>query len=215
MKKKFLALILSFTMVMSMAACGGSDTDADTDDGSTASVSDDTDTSAQDTEDESVPDDEDENASESELVYNEVNGLRIALPADYEALDGGAEGIVNFANADRTSVITINGPAEAEDTPETLTEEFFAAIFEEAGDNITVDNVGAVEQPDGATAVVAFCSGSSDDMNNGEPVNVVMQYYFMADGSGIYILNYIYSAEDTATDDVITEILASVTVADE
>ncbi len=215
MKKKFLALMLGFTMVMSMTACGGSNDDSN---GSPASNNADTsaqepaDESADKSSDESVPADENEDAGEIELVYQEANGLQIALPSDFSAADGGVEGMEAFANADKTAIITVTGPSVDETAdPDQLTEEVFAAMFEAGGYvNVTVDNVGAVEQPDGATTVTAFGTGSINDESQKE--NIVMQYYFMADGSGIYVINYMYPLEDSATDEVIADILASVTV---
>lgn len=231
MKKKFLALMLSLTMVMSMTACGGSD--ADTGD-SSASASDTADEAVDETEpadestDETEPADEstdetesadesadaDQDAGDTELVDNEANGLKIALPADFTSADGGVEGMAAFTNADKNVFVTVTGPIANDGTaPDQLTKEVFTSIFQEGGyGDVAVDNVGTVEQPDGATAVTAFGTGTMPQDDGTMEANIVMQYYFMADGSGVYVINYVYPLDDTATDDVISDILASVTV---
>lgn len=215
MKKKFLALMLSFAMVMSMTACGGKDADTS---GSSAPASDNADEteSADETGSGDETDSADEGGDESEggLVYNEANGLKIGLPADFSEADGGVEGLVAFANADRTAFVTVSGPLANDTTdPDQLTEEAFAAMFEQGGySDVVVDNAGAVDQPDGANTVTAFGTGTMPQDDGSKEMNIVMQYYFMADGSGLYIVNYAYPLDDTATDDAITDILASVTV---
>lgn len=217
MKKKFLSLMLSFTVAMSVTACGGSDTGSNSN--SSASVSNSASTSVQEPaaqpepSSEAAPVNESENADEVKMASSEANGLQISLPTGFVSADSGVEGLAAFTNADKTVFVTIAGPVFNDTaTPDQLTEEVFASMFQDGGyDNVTVDNVGTVQQPDGATAVAAFATGSM----NGEPLqNIVMQYYFMADGSGTYVINYMYPLDDTATDDVITEILASVTATD-
>lgn len=217
MKKKFLALMLSLTMVMSVTACGGSN---DNTKGSSSSASNDADTpddksgddAADDAADEPV--DESTEASEGELVYNEANGLLIGLPTEFTAADGGVEGLAVFANADNTAFITVSGPVTDNTTePEQLTEEAFASMFEAGGySDVTVDNAGVVAQPDGATTATGFGTGTMPQDDGNLEMNIVMRYYFMADGSGVYIINYAYPLDDTATDDIIADILASVTV---
>lgn len=194
MKKKFLALMLSFTMVMSMTACGGSDADS-------------SDSSAPASED------EDGDASESELGYVDANGLQIALPAEFEAVETGTEGLVAFANGEQ-AFITVTGPSSDGITePDQLTEESFVELFERGGyTDVVITNVARVEQSDGATAVTAFAAGTIDTGEQALKMNIVMQYYFLLDGSGGYAINYSYPEDDTATDDVIADILASVMV---
>ena len=217
MKKKFLALMLSLTMVMSITACGDSDSDSK---GSSASVSKDEDKSVDEdagkTADDASDDTADDTADsgESEMVYYEANGLKIALPTDFSPADGGVEGLVAFANTDKTAFITVTGPSTDDTTsPEMLTDEMFAALLEAGGyGNVVVSNSGVVEQPDGATTATVFATGSMPQDDGNLEMNIVMQYYFMADGSGSYVINYAYPLDDTATDDVIADILASVTV---
>lgn len=221
MKKKFLVLILSLAMVMSMTACGGSDADTSASSAPASDNADETQPADEET-DETKPVDEetdeteaaDENGDVGELVYNEANGLKIGLPAGFAAADGGVEGMTIFADTTKDAFVTVTGPLSDDTTkPDMLTEEAFATMFEQGGyKNAVVDNVGTVEQPDGATTVTAFGTGTMPQDDGDMDVNIVMQYYFIADGSGAYIVNYVYPLEDTATDNVIADILATVTV---
>ncbi len=218
MKKKFLALMLSVVVGVSMTACGGSDSDAGN--GSSAAATSSAETSAQKTAEESEPETEsvsaeeedvptEEDSGEIELIYNEANGLLIGLPSDFVSADSGVEGQAAFTNPDKTVIVTITGPiADETASPDQLTEEVFAEIVRGYGDDAAIDNVGTVEQPDGATAVAAFgtCSMSIGKMN------AVIQCYFISDGSGYYVVNYLYPTDDAVTDEIITDILASVTV---
>ncbi len=221
MKKKFMALMLSFTMVISITACGGTENnasngksasnqaDAPTEDPASESASDGADgTSGSDSE--SASDDADGTSGENKLVENEANGLTIGLPAEFSAVDSGVEGMAAFTNTDKTAFVTVTGPfMDNNAAPDLLTEEMLTSMFQESGcSDIAIDNIGTVQQPDGATAVAAFATGS---MDGDQKSNLVMQYYFMEDGSGYYIMNYMYPLDDTATDDIIADILASVT----
>lgn len=206
MKKKFMALMLGVTMVISVAACGGPDAN----NSNNKPASGQADEPTQEPTSEPEPADEEGEDGENELIYNEANSLKIGMPASLTAADSGVEGLAAFTNEEKTTFITVTGPFE-DDTaaPELLTEEMFTSMFQEGGyADITIDNVGTVTQPDGATAVAAFATGS---MEGGEKSNLVMQYYFSEDGSGYYIINYMYPLDDTATDDSIADILASVT----
>lgn len=203
MKKKLLALMLCVTVVMSMTACGGSESD----NSSPAS------TVEEDAPEQEAEVEEEDDAAVSELVYSEANGVQIALPADLKMADGGVEGMAIFTNTNQTEYITITGPFTGTTlNPDEFTDEAFAVLLEAGGyGDVTVDSSGIVDQPDGATTATVFARGS---MNGGDVQNIVMQYYFMADGSGNYVITYIYPLDDIALDDVITEILASVTVAE-
>ena len=193
--KKLLVPIMAVVMTLSLAACGG--------DAAPTYIPDTTPSS-------SAP------STQDSIDFVEVtgNGLSFALPADikYVKTEDGT-GTMLFVNEDATAVVSLGVKIENNSvTSADVTEELLFDGISAGGvlSNATLDNYGTGEQDGGGTAVVAFGKVTMDD---GMDMHSDIQYYFTADGSGYYMISYLYAVDkenSLGADDNIARVMSTV-----
>lgn len=180
MKKRMLTFALAIVMACSLAACGEEETASDT----------------------ILTEEENEDYKLVVSKIDGISGLSISLPETVTYAQTNDDGVVIYSNDNRTTVISFYPKGEAIN-PEDLKQD---KIKEALGglDDMELDNMETVEG-EGGTSVLAVgtCSISGTDMK------VAMQYFIPSDGSGCYIINYLYGLDENEFDTAMMDIVSS------
>lgn len=198
--KKLLTMLMALALTLSLAACGGSEP-APAEQSAPAPAA-----SA----------DAPEVSGEPGFVPYEGNGLSFVMPEDVEYVKTAEEsGSIIFADADGNVVITISAKAEAPGaTAGDITEDLLLDGISGGGglEEAVLESYGAVDHEDGSTGVAAFGYATMPD---GRDMHSDLQYYFVPDGSGYYMISYLYSTNtDNSLLEGVTTVMGSMSVAE-